>query len=44
MFQGQTGVKAQYAKFRPVRILSALSETAAAVAKDTMPAANARLK
>src|SRR5712664_1630944 len=42
MSRGQTEVKAQCAKFRPVGIFSALSETAASVAKDTMRAANAR--
>jgi len=44
MSQGQTEVKAQCAKFRPGGIFPALSETVAAVAKDTMRAANARLK
>jgi len=41
MSQGQTEVKAQCPKFRPGGIFSALSETAAAVAKDTMRAAKA---
>src|SRR5258708_39411503 len=41
MSQGQTEVKAQCAKFRPVGIFSALSETAASVAKDTARAAKA---
>src|SRR5712664_456286 len=41
MSQGQTEVKAQCAKFRPGGIFPALSETAAAVAIDTLRAAKA---
>ncbi len=41
MSQGQTEVKAQCAKFRPGGIFPALSETVAAVAKDTARAAKA---
>ncbi len=41
MSQGQTEVKARCPKFRPGGIFSALSETAAAVAIDTLRAANA---
>jgi hypothetical protein len=44
MSQGQTEVKAQCAKFRAGGIFPALSETEAAVAKDSMRAANAHLK
>src|SRR5260370_38664439 len=41
MSQGEKEVKARCPKFRPGGIFSALSETAAAVAIDTLRAANA---